>query len=348
MSSFQPDEVQMRAVSRILNGCFCAFLRRGCCVLFVLNATVAAAQEVDTQLEAVRSPTKVEIFIFVVDVFDIDSADQLTLVDFLVSARWHDESLAQKSDRTRFLDLEGLWSPELHVANERQLRRLIKDVLEVRPDGTVTHRQRYIGTIASRMNLANFPFDRHRIGIRMASPAHRRLTFEVREAESGQAETLTVADWDIGPGTIYLDPFRVAAGELSSVVYEFQADRHIGYYVWKVMLPLVLIVFMSWTVFWIDPSNFGPQIGAATASMLTLIAYRFALGNLIPKISYFTRMDSFITGSTILVFLALLQAVSTSKLATSERHGIARKIDYACRGLFPAAFVGVMVYSFWL
>jgi VIT1/CCC1 family predicted Fe2+/Mn2+ transporter len=86
------------------------------------------------------------------------------------------------------------------------------------------------------------------------------------------------------------------------------------------MFPLFLIVGMSWAVFWIDSSKIAPPIGTATVSMLTLIAYRFALGGLIPKVSYFTRMDSFITASTLLVFLALLVAILTGKLAKGE-HG---------------------------
>jgi hypothetical protein len=114
------------------------------------------------------------------------------------------------------------------------------------------------------------------------------------------------------------------------------------------MFPLFLIVGMSWAVFWIDSSNIGPQIGTATASMLTLFAYRFALGGLIPKVSYFTRMDSFITASTLLVFLALLVAILTGKLATGEHGELAQRIDVVCRTLFPGSFAGVIAFLFWL
>ncbi len=51
--------------------------------------------------------------------------------------------------------------------------------------------------------------------------------------------------------------------------------------------------------------------------MLTLIAYRFLLGGMLPRISYLTRLDYFLLGSTVLVFLALVEAACTSRLATS-------------------------------
>ena len=52
----------------------------------------------------------------------------------------------------------------------------------------------------------------------------------------------------------------------------------------RIILPLLLIVAMSWLVFWIDPELAGPQISIAVTSMLTLIAYRFMVGGMLPKI----------------------------------------------------------------
>jgi len=341
---------KLRGSSRIQQGwrsalSYCAAC---CAALLVFNAALAPAQEADGPSEADRSPKKVEIGIFVLDLFNMNSVDQTTSLDFIVRMRWHDKSLEGGPDSTRFVDLEDLWAPELQVLNARNLRNIVQDAAEVAPDGTVTYRERHVGTITTRLNLADFPLDQHTIGIQVAATSFRKTSFAVREDWSGQAETLTIADWKIGSGSIYSIPFRAAGRELPSIVYEVDAARHTGYWLWKVMFPLLLIVGMSWTVFWIDPSNIGPQIGTATASMLTLIAYRFALGSLIPKVSYFTRLDSFITASTLLVFLALLVAILTGKLATSDRRELAGKIDFACRAIFPVSFAGVIAYSFWL
>jgi hypothetical protein len=108
----------------------------------------------------------------------------------------------------------------------------------------------------------------------------------------------------------------------------------------------VLIVAMSWTVFWLNPEQFGPQIGIATTSMLTLIAYRFMVGGSLPMVSYLTRMDYFIFGSMILVFITLVQAVVTSILVNSERTTLAKRIDRWCRCIFPIGFVLVCGLAF--
>jgi len=319
-----------------------------CAALLAFNAATASAQEANGQPVAERTPKVVQVGIYVLDLFSVNSVDQTTSIDFIVRTRWHDESLAGESSTTRLMNVADLWVPDLQIVNARDLRKTMAHAVEVEPTGTVTHRERYVGTITTRLDLTDFPLDQHEIRIQAAATAFLEISLVVQEASSGQAETLTIADWKIGAGTIYPTPFRAAGREVPTIVYEIEAARHTGYWVWKVIVPLLLIVGMSWTVFWIDPSNIGPQVGTATASMLTLIAYRFALENLIPRVSYFTRMDTFITASTLLVFMALLAAVLTGKLATGNRPELADKVEVVCRALFPLSFAGVIAYSFWL
>ena len=111
-------------------------------------------------------------------------------------------------------------------------------------------------------------------------------------------------------------------------------------------MPLVLIVIMSWAVFWINPKEAGTQISISTASMLTLIAYRFTVDLLVPKVSYMTRLDLFILGSTFLVFFSLLQVVLTSSLMRNGKDNLSLKIDHYCRFLFPILFAVVVFVSF--
>lgn len=59
-------------------------------------------------------------------------------------------------------------------------------------------------------------------------------------------------------------------------------------------------------------------------------------------------MDVFITASTLLVFMALLAAILTCKLAANERRTLAGTIDFVCRAIFPASFAGVILLAFWL
>jgi hypothetical protein len=51
--------------------------------------------------------------------------------------------------------------------------------------------------------------------------------------------------------------------------------------------------------------NASSQVSIAMTSMLTLIAYRFAIDSQLPRLPYMTRLDVFILASTLLVFFPL-------------------------------------------
>jgi hypothetical protein len=77
----------------------------------------------------------------------------------------------------------------------------------------------------------------------------------------------------------------------------------------------------------------------ATSSILTLIAQRFVLANLLPRLPYMTRLDYFTVGSTLLVFMALVAVIFTSFLSGKEHEMLAHKVDISARVIFPAIFL---------
>jgi hypothetical protein len=129
-------------------------------------------------------------------------------------------------------------------------------------------------------------------------------------------------------------------------VASLTATRKTGYYLIKVILPFFIIVMMSWIVFWIDPEQLGTQIGMAATSMLTLIAYRFAVDQLIPAVSYLTRLDKFILVSTVLVFASLGEGVLTAWLNNNERRDLALKMDSWGRILSPFVLAALAIWAF--
>ena len=126
--------------------------------------------------------------------------------------------------------------------------------------------------------------------------------------------------------------------QYSGYAFEFTASRNVEHYILKVILPLVLIVMMSWAVFWIDPNTSNSQISIAVTSMLTLIAYRFAVDSQLPRLPYMTRLDSFFLTSTLLVFFSLIEVLVTTILDNKQQTERAKKIDRYCRAIFPVIF----------
>jgi hypothetical protein len=82
--------------------------------------------------------------------------------------------------------------------------------------------------------------------------------------------------------------------------------------------------------------------------MLTLIAYRFAIGATLPQISYLTRLDLFIAFSTLLIYASLITVVVTAALSNKGKPEAASNIDRVSRWGFPLFFVSSWVVSMFL
>ncbi len=166
----------------------------------------------------------------------------------------------------------------------------------------------------------------------------------VDEEFTGRRDVINISDWTIEgvKGSVGRQQARAFDKFHSRFDFEIRAHRITNYYLWKVILPLCLIVAMSWCVFWIAPVHSAAQIGLSATSMLTLIAFIFATTNMVPELGYLTRLDLFIIGSTILVFLALLQSVTTSYLIVRHKEQLTVRIDTVCRVAFPLTFAALV------
>lgn len=154
----------------------------------------------------------------------------------------------------------------------------------------------------------------------------------------------SVADWDIGDIEAYPEPFRVTAegNEISGYMVVAEGRRFLGFWAGKAFVSVAIIVVMSWLVFWIDPKFVAPRLSVAVTSMLTLIAYRFLLDGSLPELSYLTRMDYFLIGSTLLVLITIIQVVITTHAADRDHSRKAQRINGHSRWLFPAIFVALV------
>jgi Neurotransmitter-gated ion-channel ligand binding domain/Neurotransmitter-gated ion-channel transmembrane region len=300
--------------------------------------------------EAEAGPTKVGYVIWIGDITQIDSAAQTFSANLVIFLRWRDPQLAHAGPGTKQFALDSVWNPRLVIANEAgEVERSLPEVVDVAPDGTVIYRQRLIGSFAQSLNLRAFPFDHDTFRVQIVTLGYRpeeiELAPDARALAAGMpegvglAEKLTIQDWRIKSVGSHVHPYPLAPRlELAAFSFEFTAARNANHFVIKVIIPLILIVMMSWAVFWIEPNDANTQMAVAVTAMLTLIAYRFAVDADVPRLPYLTRLDAFILMSSVLVFLSLIQVMVTTKFANRDRLDLARAIDRRCRWIFPLVF----------
>jgi len=289
--------------------------------------------------------TKVTFGVFVFDIDEIDDANQRFSVDMFTTISWHDPRLALPEDQrtagTRTVPLDQIWSPRGLVVNNRGLTGQLPQNASIDSLGNVVYRQRLSGELAVKMELEEFPFDTQRLPIDFVTYQHSpdEVRFSVNTDIRGDAGSFSAAGWRMKIGEPEYGEFTVpAAGVvLPRLTYYIEAQRNSRYYLLTMLLPMSLIVFMSWTVFWLQPDSVA-RIGISTASIFSLLALGFSIRLSLPAVSYLTRADVFVIGCTLLVFVALAVAVIGSRWASSDRMARAVQLNVITRWVYVGLF----------
>lgn len=331
--------------------------------LLAIEIQFARGAEAPTLIDRPKAdsgPTQISIAIWFVDVSGIDSAQQNFTADVVVVLRWKDPRLAHTGGGVAIYPLDQIWNPRVVVVNEtNSISHRFPDSVEVTTDGTVTYRQRLVGSFTQALVLKSFPFDKQVFRVQLAAvkyspsevslvPDEKWIAAGINQA-AGISPSITLPDWTIEKWDVKPLVYTLAPGlENSGYAVEFTASRNVQHYILKVILPLVLIVMMSWAVFWIDPVHSASQISVAVTSMLTLIAYRFAVDTQLPRLPYMTRLDVFFLVSTLLVFFSLIEVLVTTILDNNGQTQRAKTVDRYCRVIFPVIFaialIGIFVH----
>ncbi len=288
-------------------------------------------------------PTEVKVGIFVVDIVKINEVSESFEADFSVILRWKDKRLADPSRSNSIkMRLDEIWLPKVTFVNPRQLNKLIEPNILVSQDGSVQYSQRYLGILAMSLDLRDFPFDSQDLPIHLYSRDWIDQVILVPDKDrTGQLKSAGLPGWtlqeiDVAKAMKSISVFEYRA---SAVLFYLGMDRKPGFHILKLFFPLIMIVVMASMVFWIDPQHFGVQMGVATASAFTLMAFLVSLGRLMPPVTYLTRVDKITIGCMCLVFGALLESVATSRLGQIGRHEMAKKIDKLMRLVYPVLTV---------
>ena len=94
-----------------------------------------------------------------------------------------------------------------------------------------------------------------------------------------------------------------------SATFMHKYERNYTYYFFKIILPILIILIVSWSVFWIKPEELEARLTVSIVCLLSLIAYTFIIDQDIPKLAYLTFLDYVILISYFFSVIPTIQTV---------------------------------------
>ncbi len=295
-------------------------------------------------------PLDVVLGLHVINIAAIDEVSEQFRLDGHLYARWIDQRLAftpdGPDDRMRSYASGQIWLPQLEIINAAAPRLRSEIAIMVSPDGTVRYTERFLASLSSRFQLRRFPFDQQRLIVIIhpflvdVPPMNFRLD-AISTWTAGEFKTFSSLAQRhlLAMHSELLIAPTYGGFTVPEARFEIDVQRRSSFYLWKVFLPLLLMVFLSWAVFWIEASDLSNQIQVAVTTILTVIAFAFAISATMPRLPYLTYIDAFFLECYIYVFIAVVELMTVHVTHRSQaQRDLGLRIRRYSRWVIPAAF----------
>ena len=186
----------------------------------------------------------------------------------------------------------------------------------------------------NEFKLHSFPFDRQKIKVFAYQSRYQLGGYQASVSnfvktrlialskEENAIPGWSIIDHNIGY-KVFKDPNSTYYND--GVELTLTIERKSSYYIFKVILPILLILMICWSAVWIDPKEIESRLTITIVCLLSLIAYNFVIDSDMPKLEYLTIMDYIILISYIYAaipnFLSIysFQLIKKNK-ALAEKH----------------------------
>jgi hypothetical protein len=242
------------------------------------------------------------------------------------------------------------WYPQVVLVNESGMYQKSGVLLRIQPDGTSTLVETLNAVAESEVDMTRFPFDRHRLEAIFEVLDFNKDAVELQvesDAASSRASEVRVPQWTVkGISTSVRDRSASSGGRRgssSALVVSVNVQRRPFYAMRLVVFPLMVIVLLSFTVFWMDRSSLGDRISVSFIGVLTAVAYLLVTSEHLPRISYVTLMHGFVNVSFITMCATVVINLVVGALDKRGEFERGNRIDRRCRWLFPLAYFGLLL-----
>jgi hypothetical protein len=245
--------------------------------------------------------------VYLMNLYDLDINEYSYYADFYLWFRWKGERDPMNIEFVNAVEKWGFTQNDFH------------EEAQVLEDGSYYNGMRIEGRFYHPFKLNRFPIDRHQLGIRIENVDYP-LDSMVFLPDTGQyffRPDLIIPGWylkNAGQSTqenVYLTNFGEpgGAGRFSNFSFEFTIARPLSYFLLKLLLPLLVVIFAALGALFITPQYLDARISLPIGALLSCVFLQQSYSSALPDVGYMVLMDKIYLLSYLLIAFILLRTV---------------------------------------
>lgn len=197
----------------------------------------------------------------------------------------------------------------------------------------------------------NFPFDRQKVKFELVNffdlssgilDTSLRTLSRLEEFK----EKNNINGWDIIDAKVYhnayKDPTVIEPSDVLTI--ELLLERQHGYYIYKVILPIIIILMVCWSSTYVVPRELESKLTITIVCLLSLIAYNFIIDKEIPKLEYLTTIDWIILLSYFYAAMPNILSIYTFNLYKSKKTNQLNKVNFYSKRYGPLSYLILVLF----
>lgn len=250
--------------------------------------------------------------------------------------------------------------------DEDKVTKSYDQIYNIESDKTVsTAYYSGVANIKADFNLKNFPFDHQYLRLELTAPYNidldedemygiksistispkKSVYYDLNSYKKNNflkewkiIDVKVKNDLELTESASMFDDEKIMTYIYDKIIIDILVDRNTNYFIFKIIIPVFLILAIAWSVMWIPPNQVESRLTTSIVALLALIAYNFVFNEDLPKLSYLTSLDRYILLSYLFCAIPTFLTIYFSRL-TKKEYNIALNINKKSR------LLGIVIYG---
>lgn len=203
-------------------------------------------------------------------------------------------------------------------------KQFLYDAPQVAPDGSKYQIMRIESKFMTPFSLASFPLDQHDLSIMLEDSLYGtdELAYEIDKSDTGYAPNLSVSGWKLhGWGddrtivdyaSTFGDRSVAQASQYARISFSMKISRPESYFVWKLLLPLVVVLCGAWIALLLNPTLTETRAALPASALLTTVFLQQGYTGALPETGGLVLLDKIYVVAYVLIVLTLCRVILKS------------------------------------
>ncbi|MFM7007925.1 MAG: hypothetical protein ACKO0Z_01105 [Betaproteobacteria bacterium] len=284
--------------------------------IFVLALpAIAQAKEgtVRPLTTAAKSAEIVYVGFYPINVYGVDPATSTFTYDGYVWFRWKGGI-----DPTKTVEFTN------SVERSSLTKQFLYDAPQVGPDGSKYQIMRIESKFMTPFSLASFPLDQHDLSIALEDSLYGpgELVYEIDKLDTGYAPNLSVSGWKlhgwsdnrkiVDYASTFGDRTVSQASQYARISFSMNISRPESYFVWKLLLPLVVVLCGAWIALVLNPTLTETRAALPASALLTTVFLQQGYTASLPETGGLVLLDKIYVVAYVLIVTTLCLVIVKS------------------------------------